>query len=175
MKKAFCKAALICVLLTSVSIAQDNAAEQTIQKAGYLLSVESSRLQILRTDLSEIRKKELVLKELNYQQMFHITLLIENIFLAETICAYESLLLKSLDNLEENKKLEQYNFHYSRLKESTLNRLYLNYKSTQINISNINDKEIIKLADKAKEEMLKVLQEIEGVITILQNQNRSTP
>jgi hypothetical protein len=107
--------------------------------------------------------------------MFHITLLIENIFLAETICTYESLLLKTLDNLEEYKKLEQYNFHYSRLKESTLNRLYLNYKSTQINISNINDKEIIKLADKAKEEMLKVLQEIEGVITILQNQNRSTP
>jgi hypothetical protein len=57
MKMAFCKAALICILLTSVSIAQDNAAEQTIQKAGYLLSVESSRLQILRTDLSEIRKK----------------------------------------------------------------------------------------------------------------------
>ena len=175
MKKAFCKAALICVLLTSVSIAQDNAAEQTIQKAGYLLSVESSRLKILRTDLLKIRKKNTVLYGLDNPEMFHITLLIENIFLAETICTYESLLLKTLDNLEEYKKLEQYNFHYSRLKESTLNRLYLNYKSTQINISNINDKEIIKLADKAKEEMLKVLQEIEGVITILQNQNRSTP
>ncbi len=54
-------------------------------------------------------------------------------------------------------------------------RLYLNYKSTQTNIANIDDKEIIKLAAKVKEEMLKVLQEIEGVITILQNQNRSTP
>lgn len=175
MKKAFCKVVLICVLLQSVSIAQNNAAEQKLQKAGYLLSVESSRLKILRTDLLKIRKKNTVLYGLDNPEMFHITLLIENIFLAETICTYESLLLKTLDNLEEYKKLEQYNFHYSRLKESTLNRLYLNYKSTQINISNINDKEIIKLANKAKEEMLKVLQEIEGVITILQNQNRSTP
>ena len=107
--------------------------------------------------------------------MFHITLLIENIFLAETICVYESLLLKILDNLEENKKLEQYNIHYSRLNESTLNRLYLNYKSTQTSIANIDDKEILQSADKAKEAMLRVLQEIEGVITILQNQNRSAP
>ena len=175
MKKAFCKAALICVLLTSVSIAQDNAAEQTIQKAGYLLSVESSRLQILGTDLSEIRKKNIVLNGLDNPKMLHITLLIENIFLAETICAYESLLLKSLDNLEENKKFEQYNFHYSRLKKSTLKRLYLNYQRTQTNIASIDDKEIIQLADKAKKAMLKVLEEIEGVITILQNQNRSAP
>ena len=175
MKKALCKVALICVLLPSVSIAQDNATEQKLQKAGYLLSVESSRLQILGTDLSEIRKKNIVLNGLDNPKMLHITLLIENIFLAETICAYESLLLKSLDNLEENKKLEQYNFHYSRLKESTLKRLYLNYQRTQTNIANIDDKEIIQLADKAKEAMLKVLQEIEGVITILQNQNRSAP
>ena len=175
MKKAFCKVALICVLLQSVSIAQNNAAEQKLQKAGYLLSVESSRLKILRTDLLKIRKKNTVLYGLDNPEMFHITLLIENIFLAETICTYESLLLKTLDNLEEYQKLEQYNFHYSRLKKSTLNRLYLNYKSTQTNIANIDDKEIVKLADKAKDEMLKVLQEIEGVITILQNQNRSTP
>ena len=171
MKKTFCIVALLCTLLTSVSIAQDKAVEQAIQKAGYLLSVESSRLQILRTDLSEITKKKLVLKELNNPQLFHITLLIENIFLAETICAYEGLLLKSLDNLKENKKLEQYNFHYSRLKESTLNRLYLNYQSTQTNIANIDDKDIIQLADKAKKEMLSVLQQIKGVITILQKIN----
>lgn len=175
MKKALCKVALICVLLPSVSIAQDNATEQKLQKAGYLLSVESSRLQILGTDLSEIRKKNIVLNGLDNPKMLHITLLIENIFLAETICAYESLLLKSLDNLEENKKLEQYNFHYSRLKESTLKRLYLNYQRTQTNIASIDDKEIIQLADKAKEAILKVLQEIEGVIIILQNQNRSAP
>ncbi len=170
MKKAFCIVALVCVLLPSVSIGQDNAAEQKLKKAGYLLSVESSRLKIIRTDLSKIRKKNIILNGLDNPELFHITLLIENIFLAETICAYESLLLKTLDNLEENKKIEQYNFHYSRLKESTLNRLYLNYKSTQTNIANIDDKEIIKLADKVKEEMLKVLEEIEGVITILQNQ-----
>jgi hypothetical protein len=175
LKKALCKVALICVLLPSVSIAQDNATEQKLQKAGYLLSVESSRLKILRTDLSEIRKKNIVLNGLDNPKMFHVTLLIENIFLTETICAYESLLLKTLDNLEENKKIEQYNIHYSRLKESTLNRLYLNYKSAQTNIANIDDKEIIQFADKAKEAMLKVLQEIEGVITILQNQNRSAP
>ena len=175
MKKDLYKVALICVLLPSVSIAQDNAAEQKLQKAGYLLSVESSRLKILRTDLSKIRKKNIVLDGLDNPQMFHITLLIENIFLAETICAYESLLLKTLDSLEENKKIEQYNFHYSRLKESTLKRLYLNYQRTQTNIASIDDKEIIQLADKAKEAILKVLQEIEGVIIILQNQNRSAP
>ena len=175
MKKAFCKVALICVLLPSISIAQDNAAEQKLKKAGYLLSVESSRLKILRTDLLKIRKKNTVLYGLDNPEMFHITLLIENIFLAETICTYESLLIKSLDNLEEYKKLEQYNFHYSRLKKSTLNRLYLNFKSTQTSIANIDDKEILKLADKAKKEMLKVLQEIERVIAIFQNQNRSTP
>ena len=175
MKKAFCKVALICVLLPSVSIAQDNATEQRLKKAGYLLSVESSRLKILRTDLSKIRKKNIVLNGLDNPEMFQITLLIENIFLAETICTYESLLLKTLDNLEEYKKLEQYNFHYSRLKESTLNRLYLNYKSIQINIAKIDDKEIVRLADKAKEAMLTVLQEIEVVITILQNQTRSAP
>jgi len=173
MKTAFCKVVLICVLLTSVSIAQENTTEQTLQKAGYLLSVESSRLKILRTDLSKIRKKNMALNGLDNPQMFHITLLIENIFLAETICAYESLLLKTLDNLEENKKLEQYNFHHSRLKEATLKRLYLNFTSTQTNIANINDKEILQVADRAKEEMMIILQHIEGIITILQNQNRS--
>ena len=175
MKKAFCKLALICVLLPFVSNGQDNSAEQNLKKAGYLLSVESSRLKILRTRLSTIRKKNIVYNGLDDSEMFHINLLIENIFLAETICAYESLLLKGLDNLEENKKLEQYIFHYTRLKESTLNRLYLNFKSTQTNIANIDDKEIKILAGKAKEEMLIVLQEIQGVINILQNQNRSIP
>lgn len=175
MKKALCKVALICVLLPSLAIAQDNAAEQKLKKAAYLLSVESSRLKIFRTDLSKIRKKNIVLNGLDNPKMFHITLLIENIFLAETICVYESLLLKILDNLQGNKKLEQYNIHYSRLNESTLNRLYLNYKSTLTSIANIDDKEILQSADKAKEAMLRVLQEIEGVITILQNQNRSAP
>ena len=175
MKKALCKVALFCVLLPSFAIAQDNATEQKLKKAAYLLSVESSRLKIFRTDLSKIRKKNIVLSGLDNPKMFHITLLIENIFLAETICAYESLLLKIMDNLEENKKLEQYNIHYSRLNESTLNRLYLNYKSTLTSIANIDDKEILQFADKAKEAMLRVLQEIEGVITILQNQNKSAP
>ena len=120
MKKAFCKVALICVLLPSVSIAQDNATEQRLKKAGYLLSVESSRLKILRTDLSKIRKENIVLNGLDNPEMFQITLLIENIFLAETICTYESLLLKTLDNLEEYKKLEQYNFGYYYLTKSKL-------------------------------------------------------
>ena len=175
MKMALCKVTLICVLLPSVSLAQDNATEQKLKKAGYLLSVESMRLKILRTDLLNIRKKNIILNGLDNPQILHMSLLIENIFLAETICAYESLLLKTLDRLKENKKLEQYNFHYSRLKESTLNRLYLNYKSIQINIAKIDDKEIVRLADKAKETMLTVLQEIEVVMTILQNQTRSAP
>jgi len=117
----------------------------------------------------------MVLNGLDNPQMFYIALLIENIFMAETICAYEGLLLKTIDNLEDNKKLEQYNSHYSRLKESTLNRLYLINRSSQANISNIDNKEIRLLADEAKEEMHKVQQEIEGVIIILQNQNKSTP
>ena len=174
MKMALCKVALICILFPFVSIAQDNSAEQKLQKAGYLLSRESIRLKIIRTDLSKIKKKNIVINGLDNSQIFHITLLIENIFLIETICAYESLLLKTLDNLKENKKLEQYNFHYTRLKESTLERLYLNYKSTIANIANLEDKDIIQSADKAKGEMLKVLEEIEKIITLLQNQNRST-
>lgn len=117
----------------------------------------------------------MVLNGLDSPQMFYMALLIENIFTAETICAYESLLLKTFDNLEDNNKLEQYNIHYSRLKESTLNRLYLINRSSQTNISNINNKEIRLLADEAKEEMLNVQQEIEGVINILQNKTKSTP
>ena len=175
MKKVFCNVALICVLLASVSIAQDIATEQRLQKAGYLLSVESIRLKILRADLLKIRKKNIVLNGLDNPQIIHITLLIENIFLAETIFAYESLLLNTLNNLEENRKIEQHNFHYLRLKESTLNRLYLNFKSTQSNIANIDNKEILQLAEKAKDSMLRALQEIKKSITILGNQNRSTP
>ena len=175
MKKVFCTVALICVLLPSVSIAQDIATEQRLQKAGYLLSVESIRLKILRTDLLKIRKKNIVLNGLDNPQIIHITLLIENIFLAETIFAYESLLIKTLNNLEENKRIDQHNFHYLRLKESTLNRLYLNFKSTQSNIANIDNKEILQLAGKANDAMLRALQEIKKSITILGNENRSTP
>ena len=175
MKKVFCNVALICVLLASVSIAQDIATEQRLQKAGYLLSVESIRLKILRADLLKIRKKIMVLNGLDNPQIIHITLLIENIFLAETIFAYESLLLNTLNNLEENRKIEQHNFHYLRLKESTLNRLYLNFKSTQSNIANIDNKEILQLAEKAKDSMLRALQEIKKSITILGNINRSSP
>jgi hypothetical protein len=175
MIKAFGKAALLCVLLPYVSIAQDHTAELKLKKAGYLLSVSSKRLEVIRTDLSIIRKKNMVLNGLDSPQMFYMALLIENIFTSETICAYESLLLKTFDNLEDNNKLEQYNIHYSRLKESTLNRLYLINRSSQTNISNINNKEIRLLADEAKEEMLNVQQEIEGVINILQNKTKSTP
>jgi hypothetical protein len=171
----FCNAALICVLLASVSIAQDIASEQSLQKAGYLLSVESARLKILRTDLLKIRKKIIVLNGLDNPQIIHITSLIEHILLAETIFAYESLLLKTLNNLEENKKKEQYNFHYLRLKESTLNRLYLNFKSTQSNIAKIDNKEILQLAEKSKDAMLRALQEIKKSITILGNQTKNTP
>jgi hypothetical protein len=170
-----CNAAVICVLLASVSIAQDIASERSLQKAGYLLSVESARLKILRTDLLKIRKKIIVLNGLDNPQIVHVTSLIEHIFLAETIFAYESLLLKKLNNLEENKKKEQYNFHYLRLKESTLNRLYLNFKSTQSNIAKIDNKEILQLAEKSKDAMLRALQEIKKSITILGYQTGNTP
>ena len=166
---------LFFVFLSSVSIAQDIVSEQKLQKAGYLLSVESVRLKILRADLIKIRKKIIVLNGLDNPQLIHITSLIDHIFLAETIFAYESLLLKTLNNLEENKKKEQYSFHYLRLKESTLNRLYLNYKSTQSNIGNIENKEILRLAEESKDAMLRALKEINNSISILGNQTKSTP
>ena len=80
MLKAFSKIAFLCVFLPYVSAAQDNTAELELKKAGYLLSVSSNRLEVIRTDLSKIRKKNMVLNELDNPQMFYIALLMENIF-----------------------------------------------------------------------------------------------
>ena len=170
MKKVLCNIALIGFLLPSVSVAQDNAAQQKLIKVGYLLSVESVRLNTIRNEISEISKKNIALNEFNNPELYHITMLLENIFLIETICLYESLLLNALESMEERKKLERYKLHYSRLKKDTLKRLYLNFKSTQSNFAKIADKEVLILSDRVKKEMLKVLSLIEEVINILQSQ-----
>ena len=94
--------------------------------------------------------------------------------MVETICVYEGLLLDTLDKLEE-KKFEQYDFHYSRMKKSTLKRLYVINRSIQTYINNSEDKEVLILAMVAKEEILKVQKRIEDVISILYDQKNSPP
>jgi len=166
---------LIALYLPYVSIGQEINAELELKKAGYLLTVSSSRLNVIRTDLLEIKQKKILLNGPDDPQLFHVALLIENILIAETICTYESLLLKALDNIEKTKKIEQFDFHSSRLKESTLKRLYLVNRSIQTNIDGIDEKEILVLAIVAKEEIVKVQKRIEGVINILQIQTRRIP
>ena len=83
---------------------------------------------------------------------------------------YEGIILGSIPNIENKKKLEQYRLHHSQLKGDILNRLYLNYQGTQSCAANIDDKIVLEFAGKAKEEMQTTLRVIEEVIKILQNQ-----
>lgn len=171
MKKVLLIIALISILFHSISISEDIPIEQKLITSGYLLSKESNKLKLIRTELSEIMKKLLVFNELDNSLMCHITMLIENIFSTEIICMYESILLSNLQIIEERKKMEQYRLLDSRLRKDTLKKLYLNYKNIQLNYAKIDDKAILELADKAEEEMLTTLGVIEGIIKILQSQN----
>lgn len=175
MKTLICKIALIGLLLPAVAVAQNHAAEQKLVKAGYLLSVESVRLNAIVGDISDIRKKNWVLNEPDDPNLCHVDMLIENIFWAETICLYESLLLKALEGMTENQRLEHYSLHYARLKKDTLKRLYRNFKHTQSNFARIDEQEIRALSDTVKKEMLRVLSLIEEVISILQDEMQATP
>ena len=175
MKKVLLIISSICILFHSVSISQDIPIERKLITSGYLLSKESNKLKIIRTELSEISKKLLVLDGLDSPWMCYVTMLIENIFWAETICMYESILLNTLQSIEERKKLEQYRLLDSRLRKVTLEKLYLNYKNMQLNYAKIDDKAILELADKAKEEMLTTLRVIEETIKILQSQSKINP
>ena len=175
MNKAFYGIALIGFLIPSVSIAQDNAADQELIKAGYLLSVESVRLNALRNEIAEIKRKKLVLGDNNNQQICHINMVLENLFLTATICNYESILLNGFAGMQDRQKVEQYRLHHSRLKQETLRKLYVNFQSTQSNFNSIDDQEISELSDAAKEDMLKVLSLIEEVIDIMQDQIRDIP
>ena len=94
----------------------------------------------------------------------------ENILLVETICMYEGILLGSMPNIEKGKVLEQYKVHHSQLKKDILKKLYVNYQGTQSCATNIDDKIILELADKAKAEMQTTLRVIEEVIKLLQSQ-----
>jgi hypothetical protein len=166
---------LIALYLPSKSIGQEINAELELKKAGYSLSVSSSRLNVIRTDLLKIEQKNILLDGSDKPQQIYVALLIENILMIETICTYEALLLRTLDSIEGKNKNEQYDFHHSRLKKSTLKRLYLTNRSIQSNIDNIDNKEISVLAMVAKEELVKVQKRIEEVISTLQLQTRSTP
>ena len=166
---------LIALYLPSKSIGQETNAEMELKKAGYLLSISSNRLNVIRADLQKIEQKNLLLDGSDNPQQFHVALLVENILIVETICTYEAILLRSLDNIEETNKNEQYDFHHPRLKESTLKRLYLTNRSLQASIDNINNKEILVLAMVAKEELIKVRKRIEEVISLLKIQTRSAP
>ena len=172
MKKVLLVIALTCFLLPSVSNSQDNTVEQKLITAGYLLYKESTKLKLLRSDLAEVIKKSRDLNELDNAEMCHISMLKENILLVETICMYEGIILGSIPNIEDGKKIEQYTLHHSQLKEDILNRLYLNYQSTQSCSANIEDKIVLEFADKAKEEMQMTLRVVEEVIKILQSQIR---
>ena len=172
--KPFGQIAFVIFLLSAVSLAQNNPAEEKLIKAGYLLSVESSRLNKLRNEITEIRKKKMVLNEPDNPEDMHLKMLIENILLIETICMYESLLLNTFESIEEGEKIDQYKLLYSRLKKDTLKRLYLNFKSTQTNFMSIEDSEISELSVSVKKEMLRVLRIIEEVISTLQNQIQVT-
>jgi hypothetical protein len=170
MKKVLLVIALTCFLLPSVANSQDNTAEQKLITAGYLLYKESTKLKLLRSDLAEVMKKSKGLNELDIAEMCHITMLMENILLVETICMYEGILLGSMPNIEKGKIFEQYKVHHSQLKGDILNRLYVNYQGTQSCAANIDDKIILEFADKAKEEMQTTLRVIEEVIKILHSQ-----
>jgi hypothetical protein len=152
-------------------MSQDNPIEQKLITSGYLLSKESNKFKLIRTELSEIRKKLIVLNGLDNSWMCYVTMLMENIFLAETVCMYESILLSTLQSIEERKKMEQYRLLDSRLRKVILKKLYLNYENMQLNYAKIDDKAILELADKAKEEMLTTLRVIEGTIKIFRSQN----
>lgn len=175
MKRVLLVIALTCFLLPSVSIPQDNTVEQKLITAGYLLFKESNKLKMLRGDLAEMIKKSRDLNESDNPEMLHITMLMENIFLVETICMYEGILLGTMPNIEEGKKMEQYKLHHSQLKEDIIKRLYFNYQSTQSCSANIDDKIILEFAGKAKEEMQATLRVIEEVIKILQSQIKISP
>lgn len=172
----FCKAALIIApFLPCSSIAQEISAELRIKKAGYLLSVGASRLNVIRSDLLEIRKKYSLLNESDDLGLYPITLLIKNISMVETICVYEGLLLNTLDKLEKKRKFEQYDFHYSRIEKSTLKKLYVINRSIQAYINDSEDKEVSILAMVAKEEILKIQKIFEDVMSIQYDQKNSTP
>ena len=146
MKKVLLTIASISILFHSVSISQDIPIEQRLITSGYLLSKESNILKLIRNELSEIRKKYLVFNGTDNSWMCHVTMLIENIFSAETICMYESILLGTLQSIEERKKMEQYRLLDSRLRKDTLKKLYLTYKNIQLNYAKIDDKAILKLS-----------------------------
>ena len=175
MKKVLFILAIISIVFHSVSFSKVNPLEQKLTTGGYLLSKESNRLKLIRTKLSEISKKLQVLNELDSLELCNVNRLMENIFWAETICMYESILLSKLQSIEERKKIEQYKMVDNRLRKFILNNLYQNYKNIQITYSNINDEALLKLADEAKKELLKALRLIEETIKILQKDGKINP
>ncbi len=169
LNRLLCHIILGVYLLAAVAEAQDNATDQMMIKAGYLLSAESNRLSILREKITEIRRKKIGSNPENDPELSQISMLITNLFWVETICSYESLLLSSLQDVAEGKKPEYYRKQYSRLKNVTLKKMYFNFKSTQSNFANIQDPEILALSGSVKKELLNVLKLIEEEIDLLED------
>ena len=90
--------------------------------------------------------------------------------MVEIICKYEGLILGTLYYLEDKHRLEQYKVHKNRLKEHTLQNLYMRYKAIQSTNANIEDKLILDLADKAVKEMVAAAELVEEVIKTLPSQ-----
>jgi hypothetical protein len=157
------------LLLTTGVDAQEDSADQILARSGYLLSAASNRLNILRAEITEIRRKKIGLSGASDPEICHLSMLITNLFWVETTCEYESLLLESLQNVTEGKKTEYYRIHYSRLQKVTLKNMYLNFKSTQSNFASIEDPEIQALSGTVKKELLKALRLLEEEIDILKD------
>ena len=107
LNRLLCHIILGVCLLAAVAEAQDNATDQMMIKAGYLLSAESNRLSILREKITEIRRKKIGSNPEDDPELSQISMLITNLFWVETICSYESLLLSSLQDVAEGKNVSE--------------------------------------------------------------------
>ena len=134
------------------------------------MSAESVRLNALRAEIAEFKRKKFALYPEDSPERCQISMLITNLLWVETMCSYESLLLSSLQSMSEENRLKQYKLNYSRLQNHMLKKMYVNFKSTQSNFANIEDPEIQALSGTVKKEMLKVLRLIEKEIDLLEDQ-----
>ena len=175
MKKALLIIFIVSLLEPNLLISQNTSLNQELTKTGYRLLKEANELSIIKTELTAVREKLLDLDELNSLELCNISRLIENISLVETICRYEAVILGIFHYFEEPRRLEQFKAHLDRLKEHTLKSLYLHYKATQATLANLDDQVILKLADKAKKEMVKAVHLLEDAVKNMKSQSRVSP
>ena len=172
MKRALLVIIIISLLEPNHLISQDKSIDQKLTLTGYGLLKVSNELNFIKTELAEVREKLFNLDQLDGLELCNISRLIENISLVEAICRYEGIILGIFHNIEEVHRLEQFKVHENRLKEDTLKTLYLRYKAIQATNAKLDDPIIVKLAEKAKIEMVKAAHLMEEAIKNLQSQNR---